>query len=114
MNTIETTRARSARGRWVIGAVAVAVLIALWWLTLRRSNGGPSASGNRPADTGASMAGMNELPAGQVRLSAAQLSQFGVTFDMVKLRTLSTEVRAVGVVSFDETRVAQILSLIHI
>ena len=108
MNAVESIRAHSTRRRWVIGVVAAAVLIMLWWLTLGRGNGGSTAAGNRAADTGASMAGMKDAPAGQVQLSAAQLTQFGVTFDIVKLRTLSTEVRAVGVVTFDETRVAQV------
>ena len=108
MNATGSIRVRGARRRWAIGAVAVAALILLWWLTLGRGNAGSSGAGNRATNTGASMSGMNDLPAGQVQLSAAQLSQFGVTFDTVKLRTLSTEVRAVGVVTFDETRVAQI------
>jgi len=108
MNAIESIRTRSVGRKWVVGAVAVAVLIVLWWLTLGRGSGASTTAGNRAADTSASMSGMNEGPAGEVQLSAAQLSQFGVTFDVVKLRTLSTEVRAVGVVSFDETRVAQV------
>jgi multidrug efflux pump subunit AcrA (membrane-fusion protein) len=108
MNAINSIRMRSVRSRWAIGAVAVAVLIALWWLTLGRGNPGSTAAGNRAADTGTSMAGMNNTPVGEVQFSAAQLSQFGVTFDVAKLRTLSTEVRAVGVVTFDEARVAQI------
>lgn len=101
-------RPRGARRKWVIAAVTVAALIVIWWLTLGRGNSRSTAAGNRGADTDASMSGINMLPAGHVQLTAAQLSQFGVTFDTVKLRTLSTEVRAVGVVTFDETRVAQI------
>src|SRR5690606_41606028 len=40
------------------------------------------------------------------QLTAEQIRQFGVTFATVEERTLSGEVRTVGIVNFDETRVA--------
>ena len=43
---------------------------------------------------------------GSVRLSAAQISEFGVTFGYVERRMIEEEVRTVGIVNFDETRIA--------
>jgi membrane fusion protein, copper/silver efflux system len=54
------------------------------------------------------MGGMDMSTDGSVRLSAAQLRQFGVTFGTVERRTLQGDVRTVGIVTFDETRIAQV------
>ncbi|MGH7506541.1 MAG: efflux RND transporter periplasmic adaptor subunit, partial [Longimicrobiales bacterium] len=43
---------------------------------------------------------------GGVRLTADQIRTFGVTFGTVEQRTLTDEVRTVGIVNFDETRMA--------
>ncbi len=95
-----------------MGALVVAALI---WLALSRDNEGETRAAPQRADTAmAGMSGMqgmlsaNNGSQSSVKLTAAQLRQFGVTFDTVKLRTLEREVRAVGVVTFDETRVAQV------
>jgi Cu(I)/Ag(I) efflux system membrane fusion protein len=56
------------------------------------------------------MKGM-QMPAGNrhtVRLTADEVGQFGVTFDTVRVRPLTTEVRATGTVVNDETKVAQV------
>lgn len=45
---------------------------------------------------------------GTVRLSADQVRTFGVTFGTVERRTLESTVRATGVVTVDESRVAQV------
>jgi Cu(I)/Ag(I) efflux system membrane fusion protein len=47
---------------------------------------------------------------GSPTLTADQIRSFGVTFGTVEERTLETEVRAVGVIAFDETRVSQVAS----
>lgn len=108
MNEIRSTTTRGARDRWIIAGVIGAVLVALAWMMFGRDTGGSPAPANRAGAKSTTMTGMDMPPAGEVQLSASQLSQFGVTFDTAKLRTLSSEVRAVGVVMFDETRVAQI------
>ncbi len=104
MKPNDTVRPSDSRRRWIIvGLIVSAILIALLWLTFRRDDGSARTSG--------AMAGMDMASgqkSGEVRLTASQLSQFGVTFDTAKLRTLSNEVRAAGVVTFDETRIAQI------
>lgn len=100
--------------RVVIGAGLV-VTAALVWLAASRGNKEKTPSGMQRADS--SMAGMPGMPGmspenpvsnGSVELTASQLRQFGVTFDTVKVRALQSEVRAVGTVTFDETRIAQV------
>ncbi|MEO8193221.1 MAG: efflux RND transporter periplasmic adaptor subunit [Gemmatimonadales bacterium] len=99
MSPTTSTRARNSRTRWMIAGVTVLVLVVAAWLIFGRNAGD---------GTSAAMPGMQDTPAGEVELTASQLSQFGVTFDTVKLRTLSNQVRTAGIVAFDETRVAQI------
>jgi Cu(I)/Ag(I) efflux system membrane fusion protein len=45
---------------------------------------------------------------GSVQLTADQIRQFGITFGGVEQRTLESEVRTVGIVGFDETRMAEV------
>ena len=54
------------------------------------------------------MAGMNMSTDGSVKLTADQIRGFGVTFGTVDQRSLSSSVRTVGIVAFDETRIAQV------
>jgi multidrug efflux pump subunit AcrA (membrane-fusion protein) len=54
------------------------------------------------------MGGMDMSGDGTVQLTADQIRQFGVTFGGVEMRTLTAEVRTVGIVNFDETRMARI------
>ena len=54
------------------------------------------------------MAGMNMNDNGSVKLTAQQVAQFGVTFGVVEQHTLTDETRATGVVTFDETKLAQV------
>lgn len=64
----------------------------------------PSAGGGRMSE----MAGMSVSEGGSVRLTAAQIRQFGVTFGTAEVRPLTAETRATGVVTFDETRLVQV------
>ena len=60
------------------------------------------------------MAGMQGMsPDGAVRLTADQLTTFGVTFGTVEQRTLSTDVRTVGIVMMDESRMASVTPKIN-
>lgn len=54
------------------------------------------------------MAGMNMSGDGTVQLTSGELRQFGVTFSTAEIRPLTTEVRTVGLVTFDERRMAQV------
>jgi Cu(I)/Ag(I) efflux system membrane fusion protein len=57
------------------------------------------------------MAGMEGMDMGSgaaIQLSADHIRQFGVTFDYVEQRVLQDEIRTVGMVNFDETRVASV------
>lgn len=92
--------------RVMIGAGTL-VIAALIWVGVTRDHESETRPRSPRKDT--AMAGMSGMPAqASVNLTAAQLRQFGVTFDTVKLRTLESEVRAVGIVTFDETRIAQV------
>lgn len=57
---------------------------------------------------GMDMGGMNMSGDGSVQLTANQIQQFGVTFGTAEERALGNEVRTVGIVNFDETRMAQV------
>ncbi|HEV2150082.1 MAG TPA: efflux RND transporter periplasmic adaptor subunit [Longimicrobiaceae bacterium] len=57
---------------------------------------------------GMDMGGMNMSMDGSVHLTADQIRQFGITFGFVEERTLGNEIRTVGIVNFDETRLAQV------
>jgi len=58
------------------------------------------------------MAGMENMPGmggdGSVRLTPEQMGTFGITFGSAEMRPLSREIRAVGIVEMDETRVAHV------
>jgi RND family efflux transporter MFP subunit len=91
-----------------IGAVSLAVAV----VVLSRG------AGEAAAPTGhEGMAGMADMPGmdmsgasadGSVRLTPQDLTTFGITFGSAEVRPLSRTVRAVGVVEFDETRIAYV------
>lgn len=93
----------------LVGTLAVTVLALV--LALR---GDGEAASEAPAMAGMEgmqgmdMGGMNMSSDGSVRLTADQIRQFGVTFGTVEERLLENEVRTVGSVRFDETRLAQV------
>ena len=60
-----------------------------------------------PGMSGMDMPGMG-MDDGTVRLTSDQLRTFGVSFSTVEQRPLSAEVRTVGVVTFDERRLAEV------
>ena len=109
-----TSSDRSHRlNRGVLIGIGALVLAALIWLAASRGKKETASSTQRADSSMASMPGMPGPSAqgasnGSVELTASQLREFGVTFDTVKLRTLENEVRTVGTVTFDETRIAQV------
>jgi Cu(I)/Ag(I) efflux system membrane fusion protein len=89
----------------VVLVIAIAIAMAAAARDARQSAGqtaGGGESGTR------AMTGMPMTESGTVRLTADQIRQFGVTFGTADVRTLTSETRATGVVTVDETKVAQI------
>jgi Cu(I)/Ag(I) efflux system membrane fusion protein len=95
----------------VAGLVVVLLAVTVWMLV--RSGIDDSSPTATATDMGR-MAGMEGMPGmnmsgdGTVQLTADQITQFGITFGTVDMRTLENEVRTVGIVTFDETRIAQV------
>ena len=93
------------------GAVVIVVLV-ISNLTANRSGHAISSSNSATASTSAGqmtgMPGMSSTSSGQVVLTPTQIQQLGVTFGDVALRPLSNEVRTVGTVVVNETRLAKV------
>lgn len=61
---------------------------------------------------GMDMPGMNMSGDGTLQLTPDNIRTFGITFDFAEERLLTNEVRSVGIVTADESRVAQVTSRI--
>jgi hypothetical protein len=86
-----------------VGALVITLLLLISGDEEQRRAAEPRANGIQGM---ADMPGMNMGAASDgVVLTAAQLREFGVTFATVEQRILSEQVRAAGVIAFDETRV---------
>lgn len=111
MNANHPVTTPSSGRRWYIAAGA-AVLVAGSAIVYALGSGREASSASAPAETGGmagmDMGGMQMSTDGSVRLTAAQIRQFGVTFGTVEQRVLEGDVRTVGIVNFDERRVAQV------
>ncbi len=95
-----------ARRRLVIGGLVAVAGAGLLFANTRRNESASATAADSPA--GAQMAGMEMSTDGSVRLTTAQMREFGVTFGFVEQRGLQDEIRTVGIVALDETRVAQV------
>ena len=97
---------------WSAGGVAAVVLFVsiLTHKTSRQptSSSAGSARSSASANEMAAMQGMNSNSAGSVVLTSQQIRQLDVTFGTVALRLLSNEVRTVGTVVVNETRLAKV------
>ena len=93
------------------GAAVIAVLV-ITTLTVNRSGHTISSSNSATPSTSAGqmagMPGMSSTSTGSVVLTPTQIQQLGVTFGDVALRPLSNEVRTVGTVVVNETRLAKV------
>ena len=111
------------RAKWVAGLATMLVAVTVGALTLGRgrlfsrpasptdSAGARSTTMDMPGMQGGSMdmPGMDMGAAGAtVRLAAADIRTFGITFATVEVRPLSRAIRAVGSVDFDETRMVYV------
>jgi multidrug efflux pump subunit AcrA (membrane-fusion protein) len=105
-------RTQARTKRLIVGGALLSVLLVMAIAVAARRDGGPKASPGKsaPGETAGmeGMAGMSTTSDGSVQLTADQIRQFGVTFGTVEQRTLTGEVRTVGIVNFDETRMARI------
>jgi membrane fusion protein, copper/silver efflux system len=88
---------------WSVGGVSVAVLLIS---TLTHKTPRPASS--LPAGQTDVMPGMSSDSAGSVVLTSQQIRELGVSFGIVALRQLSNEVRTVGTVVVNETRLAKV------
>ena len=106
----------------VVSVALLLVAVATWALASTRRAGPGSRSQAGPDNGGASggsepMAGMDMSTTamgsggsgdGSVHLSASQIREFGITFDTVGVRPLTAQVRTVGTVVVDETRLSEV------
>jgi len=94
---------------WTGALVAIVLVIStLTVRTSRQSSSRQSAKSAESAGQMSGMPGMTSSSAGQVVLTPTQIQQLGVTFGTVALRQLSNEVRTVGTVVVNETRLAKV------
>ena len=88
--------------------VAVVVVLVVSTLTVKKSREtSDSAKASTTAPQMSGMPGMGST-SGSVTLTPTQIQQLGVTFGTVALRPLSNEVRTVGTVVVNETRLAKV------
>lgn len=97
--------------RIALVAALVALVVVGVTLTLSSSVGEeekPGETAGMEGMEGMDMGGMNMSTDGSVHLTADQIRTFGITFGTADQRLLESEVRTVGIVNFDETRIAQV------
>ncbi len=101
-----TTRTR----RGILIGITIVLLAGGTWAIAANIRDDERAGGEAAATTNgmAGMEGMQMESGSTVRLTASEMRQFGVTFGSVEQRMLESEVRTVGIVNFDETRIAQV------
>ena len=97
----------------VVGALSVAVLLVVTLMVLNRGSSKtptktPPTRSSATSMSGMDMPGMNMSSDGSVALTAQDERRFGVTFGIVQMRPLSNEVRTVGTVLVNETRLAKV------
>ena len=97
---------------WSVGGVVVAVLLILTFRHETSPLPGSLPAGGATSRVGTgqtdAMPGMSSDSAGSVVLTSQQIRQLGVSFGTVALRPLSNEVRTVGTVVVNETRLAKV------
>lgn len=104
------TRINQLSGRTraaLYGAAALAIVAVVGLVITAMQNGDNDVSTGEIAGM-EGMGGMDMSMDGSVRLTAAQIQEFGVTLGSAEMRALDNEVRTVGIVNFDETRMAQV------
>jgi Cu(I)/Ag(I) efflux system membrane fusion protein len=105
---------RSKKGLFLVAGVAT--LVGAGGVLAVRANAAEEPAGEMAGMDSMEMGGMDGMDMGgmsmsmdgTVRLTADQIRTFGITFGSVEQRTLEGAVRTVGIVNFDETRMAQV------
>jgi membrane fusion protein, copper/silver efflux system len=93
------------------GVVALVLLISIFTYRASRKPNRSSKDSSNSSASGSEMSGMPGMSSsgtGAVVLTPKQIQQLGVTFGDVALRPLSNEVRTVGTVVVNETRLAKV------
>jgi len=116
--TESTAHRPSSRGRIIAFAVVIVALVGAAWAVLAARDkpasgavaGAPGARGMSEMAGMEGMAGMSASEDGSVTITAAQIREFGITFDSVRIRPLTSEIRTSGAVTVDETRIMQVAS----
>ena len=98
-----------ARALTVLAAVTAVTLVVATAMARSRRSRDAEREGNASGGTMSGMPGMAMGSKGTVRLTAAQIGQFGVTFGTVEVRPLVAETRTTGTITFDETKIAQVV-----
>jgi multidrug efflux pump subunit AcrA (membrane-fusion protein) len=99
----------SARTRALIYGGALVAILAVLGIAIVATRGGDEEERTPVGEmAGMDMGGMDMSTDGSVRLTADQIRTFGITFGTADQRTLQSAVRTVGIVNFDETRLAQV------
>ena len=100
---------RSPKGLLLLaGAAGILVVGGLLVTNSSKADQIPAEAAGMQGMKGMDMGGMSMPMDGTVQLTADQIRQFGVTFATAEHRTLESHVRTVGIVDFDETRLAQV------
>ncbi|MGH7549900.1 MAG: efflux RND transporter periplasmic adaptor subunit [Gemmatimonadota bacterium] len=102
---------RGSRSTIVIVAALIGAAILTFSIVAKPWRKDPAPGAADGAQNSGSMAGMQGMEMGDegtVRLTADQIRTFGVTFGTAEVRPLEKEIRAVGLVDFDETRMAYV------
>lgn len=94
--------------RLLAAALALVVAIGALWLVRPAASDDDDVRAQPRATSMDDMGGMAMGGDGSIRLTAAQIRTFGVTFATVEQRVLTDEVRTVGIVNFDETRMSTV------
>jgi Cu(I)/Ag(I) efflux system membrane fusion protein len=98
------------RNRWIALALSAAVLLLVgaWALGRGGDDRAPATTPPRMDDGAMTGMAMEMEEGGVIRLSTEQIRTFGVTFGTAEVRPLAKTIRAVGLVDFDETRMAYV------
>ena len=109
----ERTRSRQSLRRNLTIGGAIVVLAAMAWLLVRDDSPRRTVPTTTPRTTSAEMSGMDMgamdmSDDGTVELTAGQLREFNIQFSTAEIRPLTTQLRTVGLVTFDERRMAQV------
>lgn len=93
----------------ILGGVVLLALVIITFTFRHGSSATHATALSAPKATGMQgMAGMQSNADGAVTLTPTQIRQFGVTFGTAEQRTLTNDVRTVGIVTADETRLTSV------